>query len=93
MYDLELQQYLLDLQGYLVIENALSSTEVATLNQLIDAQQLPPPGKTERFGSAPEGSGFLDWGKPFCDLLDHPLLMPILLNMPASAAQICSSSM
>ena len=78
MYDLELQQYLLDLQGYLVIENALSPSEVATLNQLIDAQQLPPPGKTERFGSAPTGSGFLDWGKPFCDLLDHPLLMPIL---------------
>ena len=78
MQDLELQQYLLDLQGYLVIENALSPTEVATLNQLVDAQQLPPPGKTERFGSAPEGSGFLDWGKPFCDLLDHPRLMPIL---------------
>ncbi len=33
MYDLEVQQYLLDLQGYLVIENALSPTEVATLNQ------------------------------------------------------------
>lgn len=77
-HDLELLQYLLDLQGYLVIENALSSAEVATLNRLIDAQQLPPPGKTERFGSAPEGAGFLDWGKPFCDLLDHPVLMPIL---------------
>ena len=77
-HDLELLQYLLDLQGYLVIENALSPEEVATLNQLIDAQQLPPPGKTERFGSAPDGSGFLNWGKPFCDLLDHATLMPIL---------------
>lgn len=77
-YDQETLQYLLDLQGYLVIENALSSEEVATLNQLIDEQQLPAPGKTQRFGSAPEGAGFLDWGQPFVDLLDHPKLMPIL---------------
>ncbi|MEZ4621816.1 MAG: phytanoyl-CoA dioxygenase family protein [Caldilineaceae bacterium] len=77
-HDLELMQYLLDLQGYLVIENALSADEVATLNRLINDQQLPPPGKTQRFGSAPEGAGFLDWGQPFVDLLDHPTLMPIL---------------
>ncbi|HRW08209.1 MAG TPA: phytanoyl-CoA dioxygenase family protein [Caldilineaceae bacterium] len=77
-HDLELMQYLLDLQGYLIIENALSADEVATLNRLIDEQQLPPPGKTQRFGSAPEGAGFLDWGQPFVDLLDHPTLMPIL---------------
>ncbi len=76
--DLGLLQYLLDLQGYLVIENALSPDEVATLNELIDAQKLTPPGKTQRFGSAPDGPGFLDWGKPFVDLLDHPTLMPIL---------------
>jgi len=77
-HDLESLQYLLDLQGYLVIENALSSDEVASLNGLIDAQNLPEPGKTQRFGSAPEGAGFLDWGQPFVDLLDHPTLMPIL---------------
>ena len=53
MNDLELQQYLFDLQGYLVIENALSSKAVATLNQIIDEQDLPPPGKSPRFGSAP----------------------------------------
>lgn len=100
MNDLELQQYLFDLQGYLVIENALSPEEVATLNRLIDEQNLPTPEKSPRFGSAPTlqssllsykkngtgngaehapvGSGFLDWGKPFCDLLDHSAIMPIL---------------
>lgn len=100
MGNLELQQYLFDLNGYLVIENALTSAEVATLNQLIDDQNLPAPEKSPRFGSAPTlqssmlaykkngtsngdehrpvGSGFLDWGKPFCDLLDHPAIMPVL---------------
>ena len=50
--DLELQQYLFDLQGYLVIENVLDTAELATLHQLIDAQQLPSPREAIRFGSA-----------------------------------------
>ena len=53
MNDLELQQYLFDLNGYLVIEAALSSEEVALLNRLIDEQNLPPPEESPRFGSAP----------------------------------------
>jgi len=102
MKDLELQQYLFDVQGYLVIQEALSAEEVAVLNRLIDEQNLPPPEVSPRFGSAPTlgssllaaedvpeskmnrdratpvGSGFLDWGRPFCDLLDHPAIMPVL---------------
>ena len=35
--DQELQQYLFDLQGYLVIHNVLGAAEVAELNRLIDA--------------------------------------------------------
>lgn len=96
MDNLELQQYLFDLDGYLVIKNVLEPEEVATLNRLIDDQNLPAPEKSPRFGSAPTlqssllsytkngaeqtpvGSGFLNWGKPFCDLLDHPAILPIL---------------
>lgn len=102
MDDLALQQYLFDVQGYLVVKNALSSEEVAVLNRLIDEQNLPPPEASPRFGSAPTlgasllaaedvpeskmnrdraapvGAGFLDWGQPFCDLLDHPAIMPVL---------------
>lgn len=78
----ELQQYLFDLQGYLVLENVLSPAQVATLNQLIDAQQLPSPREKIRFGSAAglhgPDSGFLNWGEPFCRLLDHEAIMPIL---------------
>ncbi|MDE0180653.1 MAG: phytanoyl-CoA dioxygenase family protein [Caldilineaceae bacterium] len=78
MTDLNLLQYLFDVQGYLVVENALSRAEVAQLNRLLDGQQLPEPGHSQRFGSAPDGSGFLAWGQPFVNLLDHPRIMPIL---------------
>lgn len=78
MDELEMQKYLFDLQGYLVLDDVLSAQEVATLNALIDRQELPPPGRTERFGSAPTGSGFLAWGQPFVDLLDHPRVLSVL---------------
>ncbi len=82
MSELEMEQYLLDLQGYLVIEDVLTEDEIAVLNELIDRQELPDPEEKTRFGSAagsqPECPGFLEWGKPFCDLLDHPKMMPIL---------------
>lgn len=76
--DLEMMQYLFDLHGYLVIENVLSESELDDLNGLLDQQELPEPGKKNRFGSAPEGPGFLQYGKPFCDLLDHQTVMNAL---------------
>lgn len=81
-HELELQRYLFDLTGFVVIPDLLGRAELEELNRLIDARQLPPPRARTRFGSAaggaPAGPGFLDWGKPFCDLLDHPRIMPLL---------------
>ncbi|MFZ1755245.1 MAG: phytanoyl-CoA dioxygenase family protein [Caldilineaceae bacterium] len=71
----EVQRYLFDLRGYLIIPDVLSPAEVAELNRLIDAQNLSGPGgdtNSARFGD------FLNWDKAFCALLDHPRLMPIL---------------
>ena len=76
MNDPETLQYLFDVQGYLVLENVLGADELAVLNQALDAH-LPPP-KPPRFGAAPGGSGFLDWGQAFIDLLDHDRVMPVL---------------
>ena len=78
MLDIELQKYLFDVQGYLVIENALTAEEVTELNDLFEAQELPPPDKSPRFGKAPDGSGFLAYGQPYCNLLDHPSILPVL---------------
>ena len=67
--DLELQQYLFDLHGYLVIHDVLKPAEVDELNRLVDAQQLPSPRERIRFGSAAgvhgPDHGFLNWGEPF----------------------------
>jgi ectoine hydroxylase-related dioxygenase (phytanoyl-CoA dioxygenase family) len=71
----EIERYLFDLQGFLVIENVLDAAELATLNRLFETQKLTEPsqeGGTTSFGN------FLTWGQPFCDLLDHPRLMPYL---------------
>lgn len=80
--ELEMQRYLFDLAGFMVIPEVLDRSQVAALNRLIDARQLPPPREKIRFGQAAGGApacpGFLDWGQPFCDLLDHPRIMPLL---------------
>jgi ectoine hydroxylase-related dioxygenase (phytanoyl-CoA dioxygenase family) len=80
--DPELQRYLFDLHGYLVLRDVLSAAEVAELNRLIDAQRLPGPREKIRFGSAAghhgPDHGFLNWGEPFCRLLDHEAIMPVL---------------
>jgi hypothetical protein len=71
----DLQKYLFDLQGYLVLEDVLTPDEVSVLQRLIDGQSLPGPGLESskgRFGR------FLGWGQPFCDLLDHSAIMPVL---------------
>jgi hypothetical protein len=86
MDDLERLQYIFDIQGYLIIPDVLTSDEIAELNGLIDAQNLPKPEKLGRFGGAAggarkSGSGFLSYGKSFCDLLDHDRIMPILRMM------------
>src|SRR5262249_11759961 len=55
-----------DLHGYLVLHDVLAPAEVAELNRLIDAQQLPSPRERIRFGSAAgkhaPDHAFLNWG-------------------------------
>ncbi len=68
--------------GYMVIHNVLGASELAELNRLIDGQRLPNPRESIRFGSAAgvhgPDHGFLNWGEPFCRLLDHEAIMPVL---------------
>lgn len=69
------ERYLFDLQGYLLVENALNSEEVKELNALLEermGREMEPGQNTKRFG------GLLRWGEPFRRLLDHPNIAPIL---------------
>ena len=71
----EEERYLFDLRGYLVVPDLLSAQELAELNRLMDSQALPPPQDdttSARFG------GYMEWGQLFCNLLDHPGVMPYL---------------
>jgi hypothetical protein len=70
----DLQKYLFDLQGFLVVEDALSESECDEMNRLIDEKH---PGVDEETKNMHSG-GFLKWGQPFVDLLDHEAIMPLL---------------
>ncbi len=91
----ELETYLYDLRGYLVVENVLSKDQVAELNSILDAKLEDLPMNVEerrklpremyhnyRFGMAGgsyvSSPGFLNLGKPFCELIDHPKTMQIM---------------
>ena len=88
------ERYFFDLNGYLVVENALSSEEVAACNEAIDRNahrirersgEQSLSGKSRSLkGLQGRGDlgGMLTWPKPWCqpfrDLLAHPSIVPYL---------------
>ena len=71
----EQETYLFDLQGFLVVENALTTSEIATLDAIADRHVAECGGANEptyRLGSV------LQWGEPYLDLIDHPEILPRL---------------
>jgi hypothetical protein len=72
----DLERYLFDLQGFLVVQDVLTKGEVAGLNAVIDAHA---PEVTGHDGSDARIYGFLAWEEPEVrDLIDHPTLLPYL---------------
>jgi hypothetical protein len=79
------QRFLFDLLGYLVLEDVLSSGQVAALNALLDEYDLWS-------GSSPADGGWLAfedddfltagrihrWGEPFRRLIANPTILPYL---------------
>jgi Phytanoyl-CoA dioxygenase (PhyH) len=69
------ERYLFDLQGFITIPDALSATQVAELNAILDehmARDMPAGANTHRFG------GLLDWGPAYRQLIDQPTISPYL---------------
>ena len=63
------ERYLFDLNGYLVVPDALTPEQVANLNSVLDehiAAECPPDMRTHRFVP------LLDWSKDYRDLIDNP---------------------
>jgi hypothetical protein len=77
----ELERYLFDLQGFLVVEDALTTAQLAALNELIDRHiaDVDEPGKPYfRF------DGLLPWGTPFRTPIDNPRITPYLIALQGS---------
>jgi ectoine hydroxylase-related dioxygenase (phytanoyl-CoA dioxygenase family) len=71
----EQERYLFDLQGFLVVPDALGADALAALNSLKDehiAGDAPADMQTHRF------EGLLRWGQPYLDLIDNPRITPYL---------------
>src|SRR5579859_4001918 len=80
------ERYLFDLMGYLVVDDVLGPEEMRELNLLIDARD--PWGQYERQQSGSTvGDNNLHvgplhrWEAPFRRLINHPKLMPYLLEL------------
>lgn len=74
----ELERYLFDLQGLLVVEDALMPEQITAINehldkQIADVDELEQP--CLRFNR------LLPWGSPFQDLIDNPRITPYLLAL------------
>ncbi|MQC82614.1 MAG: hypothetical protein DWG79_01975 [Chloroflexi bacterium] len=93
----EYEKYFFDLNGYLVVENALTPEEVAACNEAIDQnteriQERPKEQSLSGESTTLKGKqgrgdlgGMLTWPKPWCqpfrDLLAHPVMVPYMLEL------------
>lgn len=69
------ERYLFDLQGFLVVPDALDAEQLCMLNRIWDeriAQETTVDTTTQRWGN------ILSWGRPYLDLIDNPRITPYL---------------
>jgi ectoine hydroxylase-related dioxygenase (phytanoyl-CoA dioxygenase family) len=74
----EHERYFFDVNGYVVLDDVLTREEVAHLNAVMDAQNLPPATETiesQRFG------GFFLWDEAFRRLINHPRVLAVLAEV------------
>ncbi len=79
-YDFDIQDYLFDLRGYILLKNAVSPGLVERLNRAIDPyldlEYLEWRGNVQRFdnnaNAGIELQNIVEAGEPFEELIDHP---------------------
>ncbi len=74
------ERFRFDLQGYVVVPGVLTLDECAELSELADRAwpRMPDDGPYRRL------EAFSRWGKPFLDLMDHPTVLPYLIELLGS---------
>ena len=78
------QKFLFDLEGYLVLPGVLSVDECDTLSELAD-RAWPAQANDGLFRRSEQ---ITLWGQPFLDLMDHPRVVPILIELIGSRVRI-----
>jgi hypothetical protein len=78
------QKFLFDLEGYLVLPGVLSADECDALNEAAD-RAWP---RTPEDGPFRRQEAITLWGKPFLDLMDHPKVLPVLVELIGSRLRI-----
>ncbi len=68
------EKFLFDLQGFLVVKNVLSKAELEVLNAVLDEKVKE---KQQNWYT----SRVSNWGTPFQDLMDHPKILPYLIEL------------
>ena len=72
------EKFTFDLEGYIVIEKVLTADEVTELNDLIDLNfETYPTGGPEPGREV----SLLSWGTPIKNLIDHPRILPYLIEL------------
>ncbi|MCE9588912.1 MAG: phytanoyl-CoA dioxygenase family protein [Planctomycetes bacterium] len=72
------ERYMLDVQGYIVLDQVLNKDQIARMQETMTVQGIKDPENSpskSRFGN------FLSWGEEWRNLIDHPRIMPFLHEM------------
>lgn len=72
------QRFIFDVQGYLVIENALPPEQVQRMVAAMEEHGIREP---ENDPGKSRFSGFLKWGEDWRNLIDHPAVLPVLTEL------------
>jgi len=79
----EEDRYLFDLNGYIVIKNAINADQLGRMNRLIDERAETDPRFLGQTGND-KLVDVLTWSPDFLSLLDHPVILPMLKSMLGS---------
>jgi ectoine hydroxylase-related dioxygenase (phytanoyl-CoA dioxygenase family) len=71
------EKFMFDIEGYIVIKNVLTPQEVAELNHLTD-EVWPAENASDIIRRT---SNISQWGLPFQNLMDHPKMLPYLIEL------------
>jgi len=71
------ENFMFDLEGYLVIKNVLTPDEISEMNEIAERVFSRKEGDTPNHRT----SRVSLWGEPFKRLIDHPTIIPYLIEL------------